>query len=122
MKTLEGLFINNFKLTNIKVNADVVNEMKRLSTQSLPNEPVVKVVSLPRETWFKIAHLNMHSYLAKHADITKDEAMKHANIMCFTETFRPRQQFEESKLPMQEECMVFRLDCIQAVTIMPTVG
>ena len=89
VKTLDGLFIKNFKPTNIKVNADVVNEMKKLSTQSLPSEPVPvpKIISLPRENSIKIAHLNVHSYLAKHEDIIRDEAMKHANIMCFTETF-----------------------------------
>ena len=83
-------------------------------TQSIPSEPVLRVVSLPTESWIKIAHLNVHSYLAKHDDIIRDEAMKHANIMCFTETFlRPQQQLENNKLPMQDECMVFRLDRIQ---------
>ena len=34
------------------------------------------------------------------------EAMKHANIMCFTETFlRPQQELDRSQLPMQEDCM-----------------
>ena len=88
--------------------------MKRLSTQSLPSEPVPKVITLPRDSWIKIAHLNVHSYLAKHEDIIRDEAMKHVNIMCFTETFlRPQQQLDDNKLPMQEECMVFRLDRVQ---------
>lgn len=93
VKTLDGLFIKNFKPANIKVNADVTSEMKRLFTQSLPSEPVAKVVSLPTEGWIKIAHLNVHSYLAKYADIIRDEAMKHAYIICFTETFlQPHQQ------------------------------
>ena len=40
--------------------------------------------------------------------------MKHVNIMCFTETFlRPQQQLGDNKLPMQEGCMVFRLDRVQ---------
>ena len=46
VKTLEGLFIKNFKPTNIKFNPDVVDEMKRLATQSLISEPVPKVVCL----------------------------------------------------------------------------
>ena len=92
MKTLEGLFIKNFKPANIRVNADVMSEMKRLSTQCLPSEPVLKVVTLPRDSWIKIVHLNVHSYLAKHEDIIRDEAMKQANIMCFTETFQPQQE------------------------------
>ena len=109
VKTLEGLFIKNFKPVNIKVNADVVTEMQRLSTLTLPSEPVPKVLSLPGDNWIKISHINVHSYLAKHEDIIRDEAMKHANIMCFTETFlQPQQQLD--KLPMQEECIVFRLD------------
>ena len=40
--------------------------------------------------------------------------MRQANIMCFTKTFlQPQQQLVDNHLPMQEECMVFRLDCIQ---------
>ena len=110
VKTLEGLFIKNFKHANIKVDSDVQSEMKR-STQSLPSEPIPNVITLPRDCWIKIAHLNVHSYLAKHEDIITDESMKQANIMCFTETFlRPQQQLMNNKLPIQEECMVFRLD------------
>ena len=30
VKTLEGLFIKNFKAANIRVNADVVSEMKTI--------------------------------------------------------------------------------------------
>ena len=109
VKTLEGLFIK--KAANIRVNADVISEMNRLSTQSLPSEPVPKVLNLPKDSWIKIAHLNVHSYLAKHEDIIRDQAMQQANIMCFTETFlQPQQQLEHNQLPMQEECMVFRLD------------
>ena len=48
VKTLDGLFIKNFKPSNIKFNAGVLNEMKRLSTQSLPSELVPKVISLLR--------------------------------------------------------------------------
>ena len=113
VKTLEGLFIKNFKSVNISVSA-VVTEMERLSTLILPSEPVLKVLSLPGDNWIKISHLNVHSYLAKHEDIIRDEAMKHANIMCFTETFlQPQQQLEDDKLPIQEVYIVFRLDCEQ---------
>ena len=75
VKTLQGLFIKNFKRTNIKVSSSIVNEMERLSTQYLPSEPVPKVLSLPREGWIKISHLNVHSYFAKHRDIITDQAM-----------------------------------------------
>ena len=65
VKTLEGLFIKNFKPANIRVNADVVSEMERLSTQSLLNKPVPKVLDLPRDSWIKIAHLNVLLILGK---------------------------------------------------------
>lgn len=40
--------------------------------------------------------------------------MRETNIMCFTETFlRPQQQLDDSHLPIQEQCMVFRLDRLQ---------
>ena len=84
VKTLKGLFIKNFKPNNIKVSSHTVHE----------SELVPKVVSLPGDNWIKIAQLNVHSYLAKHEDIIIDEAMNHANIMCFTETFLQPQQLE----------------------------
>ena len=88
--------------------------MERLSTQCLPSEPVPKVLSLPRDRWIKISHLNVHSYLAKHEDIITGEAMAQVNIMCFTETFlQPQQQLENTFLPMKEECTIFRLDHTQ---------
>ena len=110
VKTLEGLCIKKFKPANIRVNYDVESEMKRLSTQRLSSKLLPKVVTLPGDSWIKIAHLNVHSYLAKHVT---DEVMRHVNIMCFTETFlRPQQQLGD-KLPMKEDCMVFRLDRTQ---------
>ena len=50
VRTLEGLFIKNFKPAHIKVNADVERETKRLSTQNLPSEPVPKIVTVCQET------------------------------------------------------------------------
>jgi ATP-dependent DNA helicase PIF1 len=115
VKTLEGLFIKNFKPANIKVNVDVVSEMKRLSNQSLPSEPLPKVVTLPKNNWMKIGHLNVHSYLGKLEDIITDQAMNQANIMCFTETFlRPHQHVDHSHIPLQKESVVFMLDRLQA--------
>ena len=113
MKTLKGLFIKNFKPNNIKVSSHTVNEKTRLPTQTLPSEPVPKVVSMPRDNWIKIAQLNVHSYLAKHEAIITDEAMNHANIMCFIETFLQPQQQLQHFLPIQDECVVFRCDCVQ---------
>ena len=83
--------------------------MKRLSTQCLPSEPVPKVLSLPKDGWMKISHLNVRSFLAKYEDIIRDQAMTQVNIMCFTETFlQPGQHLESSHLPMINECTVFR--------------
>ena len=114
VKTLEGLFIKNFKPANIRVNADVVSEMNRLSKQSIPSEPIPMVLSLPSNNWMKIGHLNVHSYLAKQEDIVTDQAMRQTNIMCFTETFlRLHQHIEHNYLPMQDECQIFRLDRLQ---------
>ena len=117
VKTLQGLFIKNFKHENIKVSDSIVSEMKRLSTQSLPSEPLPKVLSLPKDGWMKISHLNVSSFLAKYEDIIRDQAMKQVNIMCFTETFlQPGQHLESSHLPVTEECTVFRQDRIQTST------
>ena len=41
----------------------------------------------------------------------RDESMKKANIICFTETFlRPQQDSENSYIPSQDDCQVFRMD------------
>ena len=69
---------------------------------------------MPKGGWIKISHLNMHSYVAKLQDIICDQAMRQANIMCFTETFlRPQQQLEDNDVAMQESSKVFRLNCLQ---------
>ena len=47
VKSIEGLFIKNFNSASIRVNADVVNEMERLSTKSIPTEPTPRVITLP---------------------------------------------------------------------------
>ena len=114
VKTLQGLFIKNFKHDNIKVSDSITKEMERLSTQCLPKEPVPKVLNLPSKYWTKIGHLNVHSYLAKLEDIIKDQAVNETDIMCFTETFlQPQQQLDHHHRPMQKECMIFRLDRLQ---------
>ena len=53
-----------------------------------------QVLSLHKDSWTKIGHLNVHSYLAKHEDIVRDQAIGQTE-MCFTETFlRPQQELE----------------------------
>ena len=63
VKTLEGLFIKNFKPTNINVSSSIVSEIKGLCTQRLPTEQAPQVLSLPKNSWTKISHLSVHSYL-----------------------------------------------------------
>ena len=90
-----------------------MSKLIRLSSQSLPSEPVPMVLSLPSNNWTKIGHLNVHSYLAKWEDI-KDQAMRQAYIMCFTETFlEHHQNIQYCYLPMQDQCQIFRLDRLQ---------
>ena len=88
----------------------------KLSNQSLPSEPIPKVLSLPGSNWMKIGHLNVHSYLAKWEDIVADQAMRQTNIMCFTETFlKPTLSVT---LPMQTNCQIlYWTACKQAMKI-----
>ena len=52
-----------------------------------------------------------YSYSAKLEDLIRDETMRQTNIMCFTETFlTSHQQIDHQYLPIQEECVIFRLD------------
>ena len=85
--------------------------MERFSTKTLPSEPVLHVLALPRDGWMKIGHLNVHSYLAKQEDIMKNQTMSCVNIMCFSETFlKPDQQIAGDFLPIREDGVAFRLD------------
>ena len=69
VKSIKGLFIKNFNSSSIWVNAEVVNEMERLSTKSIPTEVIPRVVTLPKDKWIEISQLTVHSFLAKHEDI-----------------------------------------------------
>ena len=61
--------------------------MDRLSTKSLPPETVPNIINLPNDSWIKIGHLNVRSFVAKQENIIRNEAMTNVKIMCFTETF-----------------------------------
>ena len=91
VRSLDSLFIKNFNPSSIKVSQAVVYEMELLSSECLPPEPVPQVVSLQRDDYIKIGHLNVHSYAAKE-DIINDHCIACTDIMCFTETFLTRQQ------------------------------
>ena len=111
VKSMEGLFIKNFNPNSIKASALVIAEMERLATKSVPPEPVPLVMSLVNNSWIKIGHLNVRSYMAKLEDIKCDLPMSHVDIMCFSETFlKPHQQITNDLLPNTQTSVIFRLD------------
>ena len=80
VKSLECLFIKNFNASSIKANMSVVAEMKRLTTNCLPPESVPNIMTLPRQNWLKIGHLNVRSYTCKQ-DLKCDIPMSHVDIV-----------------------------------------
>ena len=83
VKTLEGLHILNFNAKAIKKSVEVENEMVRLSTNLL--QPVQ--VTCDPSSHVTIALLNVRSILAKLPDITADNSLRSASILCFCETW-----------------------------------
>ena len=85
--------------------------MERLTSDKLlPPQSVPQVVTLPRAEWIKIGHLNVRSYLSKLDDITGDESIAHADIMCFTESFLKPHQNVSSLTLNGESSVLYRCD------------
>ena len=82
VKTLEGLHILNFNASAIKKSNDVHNEMVRLSNNMI--QPVPKLQCY--DNHIIISLLNVRSITAKLADISCDNDLNCASIMCFCET------------------------------------
>ena len=83
VKTLKGLYILNFNTSAIKKSNDVHNEMVRLSNNMV--QPVPKLQCYVNH--IIISLLNVRSITAKLADISCDNDLKCASIMCFCETW-----------------------------------
>ena len=86
IKRLQGLHILNFNATAIKTSTDVENEMLRLKSKLLQSVPELKCLALTNN-YVTISLLNIRSIIAKLPDIVQDNCLKHANILCFCETW-----------------------------------
>ena len=84
VKTLKGLHILNLNVKAIKKSIDVENEMVRLNTNLLQQVPEVLCNSSSHVT---IALLNVRLIIAKLPDITADNSLRSASILCFCETW-----------------------------------
>lgn len=116
VRCLQGLFIKNSNPASIKVSPSVLNEMERLSSDKLlPSQPTPQV-TLPRSGWIKIGHLNVHSYLSKLDDITRDECIANTDIMCFTETFLKPHQRINSLTVNSASFTLYRCDRVSTTT------
>ena len=111
VKTLEKLHIINYTLTQIKVSADVENEMERLRQNKLPHiqEPFIRRID--QNSYFSIAHLNVHNLNAKKEDIACDQDIQKADVMCFSETHLSRDDILTAQNIGIKKCMeTYRCD------------
>ena len=85
VKTLQRLYILNFNASAIKKRDDVHNEMAicRLNANMLQIVPKLQY----HNNHVMIVSLNVRSITAKLPDITNDDGMTRASIMCFCETW-----------------------------------
>ena len=108
VKTLQGLHILNFDRRVIKKSIDVENEMVRLSGNLLQPMPQVSHNSSSHLT---IALLNVQSILAKLPDITADNHLRSASVLCFSETWLNASQPSPVLLDDQIDVRCDRITC-----------
>ena len=86
VKNLQGLYINNFKLTAITKSMKVESEVESLAEKLI--EPVPKPPCLYSTNYsLDIALLNVGSILSKVENGRSDEFIQLADILCFCETW-----------------------------------
>ncbi len=110
VKSLNSLFIKNFRDRCIKTSSKVDNEMERLTSNPLPQPPQPNILTASAESCLNIGHLNVHSYLAKQEDIFCDSCLQSTHVMCFTETFLKPQHTVHNLTLNNQPVQVFRLD------------
>ena len=86
VRTLDSLFIHNFKPASITADEHVASEMERLRANTIAQELPPHILTEAGEIFLKVGHLNVHSYTTKEEDISSDQCIQCAHIMCFTET------------------------------------
>ena len=85
--TLDKLHIINYTQEQIVVSQSVDEEMNHLNRPMLPCIPDPRISTVDRNTHVILTHINVCSLYAKEADIKCDTVYKHANVLCFNETF-----------------------------------
>ena len=83
--TYKKLHIVNYDRNQIKVSPHVEDEMKRLRLNTIPSNSV-EVDCEKSNCTVKIAHVNIRGIKSKLCDITNDNNLKQADIICFNET------------------------------------
>ena len=95
VKTLNGLHLLNFEPSAIKASSKVCDEMRILSSKVVQNVPVPQCHRLC-DSHVTIALLNIRCLLNKLPDITNDENMNCADVVCLCETWlSPTQQIPQ---------------------------
>ena len=85
VKTLEGLHILNYDLTQIKVDPSVESYMNLVKTNSIPSLPK-SLTESPAEGSFDLALQNVQNLYSHRKDVMFDESFIKADILCMTET------------------------------------
>ena len=107
VKTLDGLFIVGFKASAIRTNPAIITEMTRLTARKLQVAPR----PVPSGHTISIVFLNVRSYLEHLPDLRLNNIIRHANIVCFVETFlTPRIDITENRRILQEMKYIQRQD------------
>ena len=98
-------------MTQIKVSADVANEMERLRQNKLPHiqEPFIRRID--HNSYFSIAHLNVHNLNAKKEDVACDQDIQKADVICLSETHLSRNDiFTAQNIGMKNSMETYRCD------------
>ena len=111
VRALEKLHIVNYTRQQIRVSADVANEMNRLRMNPLPDLPAHIVDDIDRSQYLCIVHLNIANITNKRLDISADEEFNKADIISFNETLLdPTDLIDNNMLGLDDDFDIFRCD------------
>jgi len=110
VKTLDGLYLNNFAKRKLTTSDDVKEEMDRLRQDAKLESPFLSIMS--NDNVLKFILLNARSAKLHFQDICKHPLVQAADVVCLTETHYPFTQtknfqipnFEMSSLPCTDKC------------------
>ena len=110
VKNFESLHILQFNESGIKTDKKINEVMNEMRNKRLPVINQLSFAEKGYPDYLTIGHLNIHYFLEKQCDLLSEfEIYRHADIMCFTETYLMK-KYNISKYLTKFKYTSYRLD------------